>query len=74
MSRLQRTCALAALALATGLAGCAQTDSPGQSLVGAPYSEEMRTMRDPEPTGTAGKPWGVSREARSIERNLGYGR
>jgi hypothetical protein len=34
----------------------------------------MRAMRDPEPTGTAGKPWMVSPEARSIERNLGYGR
>lgn len=73
MPRLQRTYALVVLALATILSGCAQTESPGQSLVGGPLEREMRALRDHEPTGTAGKPWGASDEARSIERNLGYG-
>jgi hypothetical protein len=73
MPQLQRTCALALLGLATSLAGCAQTASPGESLVGPSLSAEMRALRDDKPTGMDGKAWGVSPKARSIERNLGYG-
>lgn len=74
MSGLQRTCAFLLVVLASSLAGCTQTDTLGESLVGHSLSTELRALRDQEPTGTSDKAWGVSPEARSIERNVGVGR